>query len=168
MFKKFPSSVPAFYWYGFLICIGLLVGAFYLENALTLAPCPLCQLQRILFLAIGLVCLTAALHKPQRPGVIVYSSLIGVFAVLGSLLAIHQLQLQAHPPAVSSNCGMGLSYLLDTLSVSQALKLAVMGTSDCATVTWRFLGLSLAGWSLIAFIIVGIMELYQIKRMPKH
>lgn len=167
LFKNIPISPRACYWYGFFICMGLLDFAIYLEMGMALAPCPLCELQRLMFLLIGLCCLFAGLQNPKRLGVIIYSMLIGLFCLGGGILAGHQLWLEAHPPAIANSCGMSLGYLLHALPISEALRTAVMGTGDCATVSWRFLGLSIPGWSLIAFIGLAFMALYQTHRMPK-
>ncbi len=167
LFRRTPASVALCFWLGFFMCVGVLGFALYLEQALKLAPCPLCQLQRFMFLTIGFLYLFAALQKPHRFGVIVYASLISLFAAAGAGLAGYQLWLQAHPPAVSGACGVGLGYLLDTLSFSQAMKIAIMGTADCAIVTWRLFGLSIPAYSLMGFIAVGLLALYQIRRVPR-
>jgi len=33
------------------------------------------------------------------------------------------------------------------------------GSGDCAQVTWKFLGLSMAGWTLIWYVVLGIWAL---------
>ena len=43
--------------YAFLFCTGLLCVALYMEHVMMLEPCPLCIMQRIFFLATGLVSL---------------------------------------------------------------------------------------------------------------
>jgi disulfide bond formation protein DsbB len=167
LFKNIPIGPRACYWYSFLICMGLLGFALYLEIGMALAPCPLCELQRLMFLLVGLCCLFAGLQNPKRRGIIIYSLLISLFCLGGGLLAGHQLWLEVHPPAAANSCGMSLGYLLNALPLSQALRVAIMGTGDCAVVTWRLLGLSIPAWSLIAFIGLGITALYQIRRAPK-
>jgi disulfide bond formation protein DsbB len=41
------------------------------------------------------------------------------------------------------------------------------GTGECAKVDWSFLGLSIPGWTLIAFIglaILGLLQIWNIKQ----
>ncbi|MEG0886163.1 MAG: disulfide bond formation protein B, partial [Janthinobacterium sp.] len=47
------------------LCFLMLGVAMYLQHAMNMAPCPLCVIQRYLFLAIGIACLAGA--APQRP-----------------------------------------------------------------------------------------------------
>jgi disulfide bond formation protein DsbB len=41
--------------------------------------------------------------------------------------------------------------MLENFPLSQALQKLVAGTGECAVVDWRFLGLSIAEWSLAWF-----------------
>ena len=50
---------------GFAICAGLMGFALYAQHVLLLDPCPLCVLQRVVVISIGLV----ALIDPPRPEV---------------------------------------------------------------------------------------------------
>ena len=58
---------------GTAICAGLLGFGLYLQYAGGQDPCPLCILQRITFIALGLVFLVAAVHGPGKIGAIVYA-----------------------------------------------------------------------------------------------
>src|SRR3989440_10589854 len=49
---------------GFLVCAGMLSFGYYLQFVVGLEPCPLCIIQRILLLAVGVAFLVAALHHP--------------------------------------------------------------------------------------------------------
>src|SRR5258706_7748703 len=49
---------------GFLVCAGMLAFGYYLQFVAGLEPCPLCIIQRILLLAVGVAFLAAALHHP--------------------------------------------------------------------------------------------------------
>ena len=53
------QAVTAGYLFGFVLCIGLIGAAYYFEYSLYLEPCPLCIVQRIATLGIGLGCLAA-------------------------------------------------------------------------------------------------------------
>jgi disulfide bond formation protein DsbB len=167
LFKKIPVSTQACYWYCFLLCMALLGFAIYLETVMLLAPCPLCELQRLMFLLVAFFSLLGGLLRPKRKGILWFGFFIGLFALLGALLAGHQVWLESHPPANPNACGMSLSYLFGMLPFSQAVKVAIMGTGDCAAVTWRLLGLSIPAWSLMSFITILIVTGYQVRRAPK-
>lgn len=72
------------------VCVALLVAAYYLQYSQGQQPCPLCILQRYVYLAIAVVALIAAAVGPARLGVIVVAGVLGVFAAVGAGLAIWQ------------------------------------------------------------------------------
>jgi disulfide bond formation protein DsbB len=61
------------------------------------------------------------------------------------------LWLQHLPPSEVPECGPGLEYMLDALPFTDVLAKVLHGSGECAEVLWRFLGLSIPGWSLVAF-----------------
>ena len=157
---KLPAK-RACYFYGFLICLLLVAAAVYLQLEESLAPCPLCQLQRIVFTVLGLVFLFAALKNPSPRATKIYGLIIFWLAIIGGGVAIRQLWLQNTPHVLGENCGVGLNYLLHTLPLTDAIKTILQGTGDCAEVHWQFLGLTLPGWSLVGFIAAGILGVWQ-------
>ena len=72
---------------GFLICAGMMGYALYAEHVLMLAPCPLCMLQRVAVIALGIVFLAAALHNPGKTGSALYALLILLTAGGGIFVA---------------------------------------------------------------------------------
>jgi protein dithiol:quinone oxidoreductase len=146
---------------GALVCAGLIGYALYMQHGLGLEPCPLCILQRVAVIAAGVVFLLAAFHDPGRVGAIVYSCILIVIAVAGAAVAARHVWLQGLPPAEVPACGPGLSYMLETLPFSDVLASVFKGSGDCASVDWRFLGLSIPGWTLVFFLslIVAAIEL---------
>ena len=144
----------------FVACAGLIAFALYLQEEKGLDPCPLCILQRYAFIAIGLVALAAAIHGPRR-GVALkaYAVLLAILALAGGGTATRQSWLQHNPPK-SMSCGADLEGLLENLPLSQALPKIFAGSGDCAIVTWRFLGLSIAEWALAWFAIVLVASIW--------
>ncbi len=164
---KFEApSVRQCYVIGFIYGAALLCAAAYLQLVKGFAPCPLCQVQRIFFALVILMFFFASLMPPTPRSTKLYGGFILLFCILGAMVAIRQLWLQANPP-VDQSCGVGLSYLLSTLSLSESIKLILMGTGDCATVHWRFLGLSIPAWSLVNFVLLAVLGVAQIRRV-KH
>ena len=59
-------------------------------------------------------------------------------------------------------CGPTLDYILEAFPLNKALQLVLRGSGECAKVDWQFLGLSIPGWTLIAFsgfILLGFLLL---------
>jgi disulfide bond formation protein DsbB len=140
---------------GFLACAGLLAFAYYLQYYEYQDPCPLCILQRVAFMALAAVFLVAAAHGPGRTGAIVYSGILVTAAAIGAAIAARHVWLQSLPRDLIPECGPGLEYLLKQLPLTHALEKIFAGSGDCAEVGWTFLGLSIAGWSLAWFMLLG-------------
>jgi disulfide bond formation protein DsbB len=148
----------------FLMCAGLLAAAFYMEHVMGLEPCPLCWLQRFGFMGAGLVSLLALLHGPSGFGSRVYGFLLVLTAGSGLGVAGRQLWLQSLPPDQVPACGPSVDYLLDVLPWFEVLQTALRGTGDCAEVSWRFLGLSIPGWTAVFFtlvILIGLVMMFR-------
>lgn len=141
----------------FLVSVGLLAVAFYMEHVMGLEPCPLCWLQRFAFMAVAAVSLWAVMHNPAGWGGRVYGLLMAVFAGAGLGLAGRQLWLQSLPEDQVPACGPSVDYLLEVLPLFEVLSTALQGTGDCAKVLWRFLGLSIAGWTAIFFALILVL-----------
>ena len=145
---------------GFIACAGLLGFAYYLQYYEYEDPCPLCILQRIAFMALAAIFLVAALHGPGRTGTIVYGGMLLLAAGIGAAIATRHVWLQNLPKDRIPECGPGLEYMLRKLPLTQALEKIFVGSGECAEVGWKFLGLSIAGWSLAWFVLFGIFAIY--------
>ncbi|MFO8141427.1 MAG: disulfide bond formation protein B [Marinobacter sp.] len=151
----------------FLVCAALLAVAFYMEHVMGLEPCPLCWLQRFGFMGAGLVSLVAFLHGPRGVGSRVYGFFMVVTVGAGLGVAGRQLWLQNLPEDQVPACGPSVDYLLDVLPWFEVLQTALKGTGDCAEVVWRFLGLSIPGWTAVFFSMVIIAGLAIMFRRDK-
>ncbi|QSP95853.1 disulfide bond formation protein B [Marinobacter salinisoli] len=150
----------------FLVCAALLGVAFYMEHIMGLEPCPLCWLQRFGFMGAGLVAFLGLLHGPAGVGVRIYGVLIAIASGLGLALAGRQLWLQNLPADQVPACGPSVDYMLEVLPFFDVLSTAIRGTGDCAEVVWRFLGLSIPGWTAIFFCLLTIVGLVLLFRGP--
>lgn len=136
---------------GLLVCVGVLAGAYYLEYEYMLAACPLCILQRIIFFGLGITFIIGSIFKISGRLRYVYTSSIVLLASTGLAIASRQLWLQYIAPPQKVSCSASLQHLLDIHPVFDALKISLMGTSDCATIDFTILGLSIAAWSFAIF-----------------
>jgi disulfide bond formation protein DsbB len=145
---------------GSAICAGLLGFAYYLQYIEIQDPCPLCMVQRVAFYLLAAIFLLAALHGPARRGIMVYGFAAFVTAALGAAVAARHVWLQSLPAHLVPSCGPGLEYMLKKFPFADMMIQVLTGSGECAEVGWRFLGLSIAGWSLLWFVLLGLFALY--------
>ena len=161
-------SHQVLYTLGFLVSCGLIAVALYFQFVLLYEPCPLCILQRLGFIAVGLICLVAALHNPEVTGHRFYGGLITLASLTGLGIAGRHIWLQNNPPAVAE-CGPGVNYWLETLPVGEVIQRMFTGNGDCTEILWQFLGLSIPAWSALmfsAFTVFGLRQLFLRRRDP--
>jgi disulfide bond formation protein DsbB len=145
---------------GFLVCAGLIGFAFYLQYYEYQDPCPLCLMQRIVYIALMVVFLVAAAHGPGRTGAMVYGGLSFLTAAVGAAIAVRHVWLQHLPKDQVPQCGPSLEFMMRKYPLFQALEKALGGSGQCAEVGWKLLGLSIAEWSLVWFVLLGLYALY--------
>lgn len=149
---------------GFLICAAMMAFAVYSQHVLLLDPCPLCIMQRIAVILLGIVFLAAAIHDPERFGISVYAVLSGVVAIVGASIAGWHVRLQNLPADEVPGCGPGLDYIMDNFPLQDALGLIFKGSGECAEVAWRLLGLSMPVWVLIGLLGLGAAGVWNLLR----
>ena len=54
--------------------------------------------------------------------------------------------------------------MMQVLPLDQVLKKVLIGGTECSQIGWEFLGVSLAGWSLLWFALFAGMSLFQLFR----
>ena len=89
----------------------------------------------------------------------IFRSYIGLtiaIIICGISLSIRQLYLQNLPPELVPTCGPDIDYLFETLPILEVFMLAIRGDGNCAEVLWSFLGISIPGWLLVAFVALFI------------
>lgn len=139
-------------WVVFAGCIVLMATALVFQHVLGLEPCILCITQRIMVICIGLLALVAALHNPGTRGIRLYAGLMAVSAFTGGAIAIRQLWLQSLPADQVPACGPSLNYMLEVFPLTEVLQMVLFGDGNCADVLWTLFGISIPGWTLVAFV----------------
>jgi protein dithiol:quinone oxidoreductase len=140
---------------GFAVCAALVGYALYAQYDLNLDPCPLCIFQRIGVILMGLAFLAAVLHDPRGRGRYVYGAVIALFALLTAGLAARHLYIQSLPPGSLPSCGAPLAMMLRFAPVTEVIRKVLTGSGECGEVNWRFLGLAMPAWVLIAALVLG-------------
>ena len=142
----------------------LLGFGYYLQFAQNLEPCPLCILQRLAFMALGLAFLLGAVIGPGRTGTRIVAGVGLLFAALGAGIAGRQVWLQSLPADQVPACGPGLDYMVENFPLLKALSMILRGSGECAENAWQFLGLGIAAWALVWFVMLGALSIYVLLR----
>jgi disulfide bond formation protein DsbB len=152
---------------GMLACGALLAYAYYAQSVLHLEPCPLCILQRLGIFTVGAIFAIAAAHDAAGWGRRVYAGLLTLAALATIGVAARQLYIIAQPPGTVAACGASLDFMLKVFSLSEVLVKVLTGSGECAKVDWRFLGLAMPAWVLIAAVGLGAFGLLaNLRRWP--
>ena len=152
------------YLLGFIVCAGLMGWALWLQYGMGIEPCPLCAFQRIAVSVIGIIFLAAFIHNPRSLGAAIYAGLVLIVAGGGGALAARHVWLQSLPKDQVPACGMGLSYMMESLPFLDVLKKVYAGSGECAEKGWEFLGLAIPGWTFVFFIAMTVVAFALIKR----
>ncbi|MGH1538567.1 MAG: disulfide bond formation protein B [Gammaproteobacteria bacterium] len=153
---------------GLLICIAsMLFAVLYLERTLYLDPCPLCILDRVVILSLGVLFLIALLHGPRTIFAKIYGVLCIILCSIGIGLASRHIWLQNLPKDQVPECGPDLYFMLDTLPLFDALKKTLTGSGSCADTSWTFADLTIPEQTLILFVILLVLSVIQTVRSRK-
>lgn len=146
-----------------LACLGLFGGGLVFSHALHLAACPLCIWQRLLYLV-----LAALLLLGWRFGAPRLIALLGAVAAAGGVtVAGYQVWLQRF--AVDANCAAQQPWWERVADRLGELSPFLFGGSGlCADPAWKFLTLSIADWSLLAFALLFLLLLYDSVRRNRR
>ncbi|MEO8303321.1 MAG: disulfide bond formation protein B [Betaproteobacteria bacterium] len=158
-----PPRRPA-YLLGAAACAAMMGWAFWLQYGLGLDPCPLCSLQRMAVIGIGVVFLVAGIHNPGRLGAAIYAGLTVIIGLFGTVTAMRHVWIQSLPKDEVPACGMGLNYMLETLPLAEVLSKVFKGSGECAEAGWYFLGLAIPSWTLVFFVVMMAASLALIRR----
>ena len=148
---------------GFLISALLIVYVLYAEHVLGLEPCPLCILQRVAVIALGLSFLLLGLRPPQRKqSKFLASLLLVMISSAGVGIAARHVWLQNLPPDKVPGCGPGLDFMMTNFPLNEVLEMVFSGSGECAEISWSFAFLSMPAWALIWLIVLGSFGIWSI------
>ena len=142
----------------FVLSLATLVGAWFFEYVLKLAPCPLCLMQRIpyhVIIPLSLLLAIAALVLAPRNLLLVGFAAIAIAAACSVVLGSYHAGIEWHWWAGPSDCSGPLTdlraggALLDQLQAVHVVR--------CDEAAWRFLGLSLAGYNVLISLALAII-----------
>ena len=142
----------------------VLGGALFSQYWGGLAPCELCLYQRWPWAAAIVISLIAIMVGSRSALPWVALMLFAVFAV-GSALAFYHVGVERHWFAGPSAC-TGAATAADTV---EALKARILGQMPvrCDEPAWSLWGISLAGWNLLASLVMGGICLAAFSRLRR-
>ena len=148
---------------GFLISVFLIIYVLYTQYVLGLEPCPLCILQRVAVIALGLSFLLLALRPPQRKqSKFLASLLLVMISSAGVGIAARHVWIQNLPPEKVPGCGPGLDFMIANFPLSEVLEMVFSGSGECAEVSWSFAFLSMPAWVIVWLIFLGFFGVWTI------
>ena len=129
-----------------------LITAYFIQYILDHAPCNLCLVERIPYLAsIILISLIFILHKYER----LVSLIVGLFFVFGAIISFYHFGIEQGFFSESLVCNLSNSN--EAASAQDLLKQLKKETISCKDVTFRVLGFSLATFNTIISIIISVI-----------
>ena len=133
-----------------LISVALVAVAVYLQHAHDMLPCPLCVIQRYLFLAVGIAALAGALRGKIRTG-----AGVALLAALGGLGVVGKhLYVLANP---GFSCGIDpMETMLNKIPTATLLPWLFQADGLCENATDGILGLSIPQWSAVWFVLLAL------------
>ena len=149
-----------------VVCIGLLAFGLYLQHVVGLEPCPMCIVQRYALVLVAVVAGVTALAT-KKSLFISGSGVLVLLCGLGAFVAARQSFLQWYPPEVSA-CGRDLYGMIETFPLKRAIPMIFKGSGDCSKVDWTFLGGSIANWSFVCFVGIGLIALVLAVRQARQ
>jgi protein dithiol:quinone oxidoreductase len=129
------------------LCLAAVAAALVAQHGFDMQPCPWCILQRVIYLAIALVCL-AAVRASARPLRLGLGATALVLALMGAASAVWQHVVAAK----SASCNLTLAdRILNALGVETLLPSLFQVTANCADAAVSVLGVPFEYWSLALF-----------------
>lgn len=158
LFAIMPRTKRSHYMVLLLVCVVSLFVAWYFQNVMGYAPCPLCVVQRYAFWLLGFISLVGLFCGYLSRWLTWFSVAIGV---LGVGVAIHHNWVVAHP---SSKCTPDqLEQFVNGLPIAIWWPDLFFATGSCSAKLPPFVGLTMPQWSLVvlfgltlAFLLHGI------------
>ncbi|HWW73600.1 MAG TPA: disulfide bond formation protein B [Duganella sp.] len=140
---------------------GLIAVALYLQHGLDMLPCPLCVIQRYLFLAIGFASLIGAFTSKPKIG-----AGIGLLAALGGLgYAGKHLYVLANP---GLSCGIDpMETFLNKIPTATYLPFLFKADGLCEDALAPWFGLSIPQWSFLWFGLFALALAWALLRRPR-
>ena len=149
-----------------IFSFAVVIIAIILEFSLHLSVCPLCLVQRVIFILLGICFLISAIVATKKMPFKITSCFASFLSIIGLTLAIRQSYLQIYPnPGVT--CGASFDYVLLNFPILDAIAFLFAGSGNCQEIQLKVLGLSTPMWSTAAFLSLTIISVYSLLKKVK-
>ena len=149
-----------------VVCVAMLAFGLYLQHVVGLEPCPMCIVQRYALVLVAVVAGITAITK-SRGLLVAGSGLMVLLSGFGAFVAARQSFLQWYPPEIAS-CGRDFYGMIETFPLKRAIPMIFKGSGDCTKIDWTFLGGSIANWSFLCFVAIGLVGLVLMARVARE
>lgn len=137
----------------FIITLFVLAASFYFEYYEGLKPCALCLMQRFMVIILAILFLLNIFLKRISHLKLLLPIL---FSAFGLFFAGRQVWLQVMAPP-QTTCLPGIATIMQYMPWQDVVKVFLLGTKDCAEISWRWLGITMPGWSFFYFAAVFLL-----------
>ncbi len=138
---------------------GTILGAYFFQYVLGLAPCPLCLEQRTpYYVAIPLALAVAAAAAFKVPALVIRLGLLALAGVMvwGTWLGVYHAGAEWGFWPGPTTCAQPVTIARTPGDLLRQIQTGPR-IADCTVAAWRFLGVSLAGWNaLIAAVLAAV------------
>ncbi len=135
-----------------LLSLGVVVVALVSQHAFEMQPCPWCVLQRLIFLAIGVLALLGLVWRGPTG-----SRVAGTLALLLGIAGIASALWQHFVAAKSASCNLTLADKIVTATqLDRVLPAVFEARASCADAAVSLLGIPYALWAAIVFLVCAI------------
>lgn len=133
-------------------CFTLAISSLILTHLFQLHPCYLCVFQRFLYILIASLALIVVINKH------IFSTISKMLVILCTITGIgvagYQVWLQSKPGAEFTCSGGDPNFIeIFIIWLDKGIPILFQATGNCESKEMIILGISLAGWSLICFIL---------------
>ena len=143
------------------ICFALIAAALYLQHALEMQPCPLCVIQRYMFLVVGVASLVGAMGGKVRAW-----TLVALLGAVGGLYTVGKhLYVIANP---GFSCGIDpMETFLNKIPTAEFLPWLFRADGLCTGAVDQVLGLAIPQWSAVWFVVVTVLLAWVLVRQRR-
>lgn len=145
------------------VCLVLVGGGVLLTQVLSLSACPLCIVQRMLYLLLALAAGGGLMLAARPAGRRFAALLVAAIAATGACVAGYQVWIQRFAPTI--NCAGKMAWWEEFVEwAGRQVPLLFQPSGLCSDPAWMLLGLSIADWSLACFCGLFLLGLHTLLR----
>jgi protein dithiol:quinone oxidoreductase len=147
----------------FVASLLLALASILFSELMALAACPLCIIQRVLYLTLAIVAGIGVAISAKPPAARLVALAMTLIAGTGIFVAGYQVWIQRFAPA--TNCSPYPTWWEDLIDqAGEIVPILFKASGVCSDPAWQFLDLSLADWSLCWFTLFLLISLYVLMR----